>query len=170
MAKSIKTITIISFSLVLAALLTAIVSDVAIFSQQILTFIAAIFISAIVFLFAIVLMIVSIMLVFGVIVLKNDGFWPLAWTKTTFIEILSDNHLTTEQISNMTTIRIVLLIVSAIILILSTIALAMMKRLRKKDPEYNPKSIEYLGIASTILSSLGVIVSLGAVVILSFLK
>lgn len=78
MAKSIKTITIISFSLVLAALLTAIVSDVVIFSQQILTFIAAIFISAIVFLFAIVLMIVSIMFVFGIIILKNDGFWPLA--------------------------------------------------------------------------------------------
>ena len=78
MAKSIKTITIVSFSLVLAALLTAIISDIAIFSQQILTFIAAIFISAIVFLFAIVLMIVSIMLVFGVIILKNDGLCVFA--------------------------------------------------------------------------------------------
>ena len=78
MNKVTKTLATICFYLILAALVSAIISDIIILNQQLLGFIFATIASVVVFFFAIFLMLVSIILIFGIYVLGSNGFWPLS--------------------------------------------------------------------------------------------
>ena len=164
--KAARILAIITFSLTTAALLTAFISDASVFAQQIVTFFIAIFGSALVFLFACVCLLVSIILIFGVVLLKNNGFWPMQWASSAFHEILKDAVVTSEQISILITIRVVLIIICIITFISSIVVLALAKAVKKENPERKQKLTKTFGIISLIFSILGVCAAIVLILIL----
>lgn len=156
-----KTLSIVAFSVMMATLLIAILSDFLIFSETILTFIGAVFISAIAFVFFIILMVVSVMLVFGIILLEDYGFWPLDLSIQAFKEILADIQITADQIAVFRGLRIGILIICLITFVLARIAL-------HKDEDYQEKvPFKGMSIVTMIFSILGILVAIGMLVISS---
>ena len=170
MNKATKTLATICFYLILAALVSAIISDIIILNQQILGFIVAIIASVVVFLFAIFLMLVSIILIFGIYLLKQDGFWPIAWANNTFHEVMRDYQITQGQLNDLFVIRIILLVVCITALVIAIIAKARIKKEKKKDPELKVGHYKGFANASLVLSILGVLACSGIAVILSVLR
>lgn len=170
MNKATKTLATICFYLILAALVSAIISDIIILNQQILGFIVAIIASVVVFLFAIFLMLVSIILIFGIYLLKQDGFWPTTWANNTFHEVMSDYQITQGQLNDLFVIRIILLVVCITALVIAIIAKARIKKEKKKDPELKVGHYKGFATASIVLSILGVLACSGIAVILSVLR
>ena len=168
--KAIKILSIIVFSLIMAALLTALISDGIILSKQIFGFIFALVASAVVFVFAIICMIISIMLIFGAYLLKSEGFWPMNWTVSAYKSIMADYVLTAEQIHSALLIRIILLVICVIVFIASIVALAMLKRAKKNNKEIKRKMETAFSVLALIFSIFGMIVCLGATALLSSLR
>ena len=167
--KAAKIIAIVIFSLIMAALLTAIISDALIVSKQIFGFIIALFASVIAFLFGLILMAISFVLVFGVYLLESKGFWPIEWARSTYNNVMADYVITTEQIGKLVMIRIVLLIVCLIVLIASIVALVLAKKVKKQNKEVKQKLTKAFSITALIMSILGIFVCAGAAAILSLM-
>ena len=165
--KTARIIAIVIFSLVMAALLTAIITDAAIFSQQIVGFFVAVFGSAIVFLFACILMVISCVLIFGVYVLKTEGFWPTKWASEAFHGVLNDIKVTESQVSTLITVRVVLIVVCLIIFVSAIVALSLAKSAKKENPKRKQKLTKAFGIVSLILSILGLFAAGVLILILS---
>jgi len=170
MNKVTKTLATICFYLILAALVSAIVSDIIILNQQIFAFIFSIVASVVVFIIAILLMIVSVILVFGAYALKDGGFWPLTWAINTFKGIMSDYQITQWQIDDLFFIRIILLVICVIALIIAIIAKVRIKKEKKKDPTIKVGHYRGFAIAGMILSILGTLASIGIAAILTSLR
>lgn len=168
--KAIKILSIIVFSLIMSALLTALISDGIILSKQILGFIFALVASALVFVFAIICMVISIMLIFGAYLLKSEGFWPMKWAVSAYKSIMADYVLTAEQIHSALVIRIILLVICVIVFIASIVAIAMLKRAKKNNKEIKRKMETTFSVLALIFSILGMIVCLGATALLSSLR
>ena len=128
MNKVTKTFATICFYLILAALVSAIISDIIILNQQLLGFIFAVVASVVVFFFAILLMIVSIILIFGIYALGSNGFWPLSWASNTFTSIMNDYQVTQGQLDDLYVIRIILLVVFITALVVAVIAKIRIKK------------------------------------------
>ena len=105
MKKEIKILAIVCFSLIMAALVTAIVSDAIIVGQSILGFVLALIIAVIAFIVGVILMIISCMLIFGIYLLDQEGFWPIAWAESAFKDVMKDYQVTQTQIDTLITIR-----------------------------------------------------------------
>ena len=159
----------ITFSLILAALTTALVTDGVIVGEHIYGFALSMFVSAVVFIMGIILMVVSIMMIFGIIILNNNGFWPYQWSVNTFNEMMKDYPVTQDQIKSLLIVRIVLLIVCLAVLIMACIVTAQIKKARKADPSCRTKPARGFAIVSRILSITGLVVCSGALAILMFL-
>ena len=101
MKKHIKVLAVICFSLIIAALLTALITDGVILGRNILGFVVALIVSAATFAMGIILMVISCFLAFGIIIIQNNGFWPLAWAKSAFHEVLKDYPVTDSQINTL---------------------------------------------------------------------
>lgn len=164
--KAAKVIAIIIFSVIMAGLLAAIISDISIFSSQIGDFLGACIVSAIVFLFGCVLMIVSVMFIFGVYLLTTQGFWPATWASTTFKEILEDIEVSSNQLAAFRTIRIILLVICIIVFIMAIICLALAKSFKKKNPELKQGLTNTFGILSLVFSILGMMAAIMLLIIL----
>ena len=149
-----RIIAIVAFSLIMAGLLTAIISDGVLFANQIFGFLLACFASIIAFLFAIILMILSCMLVFGIYLLSENGFWPYSWSTKVFKDIIADYHITSEQLQAFMTIRIVLLVVCALAFVLSIVGMVF----NKKSPLKLPKVFDILALIFSILGVFGSII------------
>lgn len=167
---AVRILSIIVFSLIISALLTALISDGILLSKQIFGFIFALVASAIVFVFAIICMLFSIILIFGVYLLESEGFWPMAWTVSAYKSIMADYALTPEQIHSALVIRIILLVICVIVFIASIVALAMLKRAKKNNKEIKRKMETTFSVLALIFSILGMIVCLGATALLSSLR
>ena len=167
--KAAKVISIIAFSLVMTALLTAIISDIAIFSNQIGGFILAIIASAAVFVLGIIFMVMSIMMIFGIILIQNEGFWPMAWCKRTFHEVLADYTVTPSQIEAFKTIRIVLLVICIIVFILAIISSSLARKERKQNSEVKQKLTKSFSSISLAFSILGLVIAIGAIALMNAL-
>lgn len=155
-ANAAKVIAIIAFSLVMTALAIAIISDVTLFAEQVMAFIGACLVSVMVFFFGCILFIVSIAFLFGIYLLDEYGFWPVAWTKQTFAEILKDYAITQEQIATTTLIRTALIIICISVFVLSIVALSLRKS-ATKDGDQGSKGLTIsFGVVSLILSILGI--------------
>ena len=165
-AKAAQIIAIIVFALVFSALATAIISDVIVFAQQILGFIAACIMAVVVFIFACVLMLFSIVLIFGIYLLGEYGFWPIAWSLQVFKEILADNKVTSDQIMIFGSIRIVLIILCVVGVILAIVALSINKSVKKEERASITKPFGTLGL---IFSILGLLAAVGMLAIVSSL-
>ena len=156
-----KVLAIISFVLVLVILLMAIISDIAILAETILTFIFGTLFSVFAFVFLIIAMLASCILIFGIYLLKEHGFWPLDVSIKLYREILNDIHITPEQLQSLRGFRIAFLIICIIIFILSIIALHKDKTISEKVP------LKGMSIVALILSILGILTAIGALAITS---
>ena len=152
-----KVLAIISFTLMMAALAFAFISDFVIFKDAIFGFIVSIFASVLVFLFMIILMILSIMLIFGVILLEQNGFWPLDFAKNTFHEMINDITITTSQISTFQALRVVILVICIATFVMSIIA--MHKGEDKKVP------LKGMSVVTLIFSIFGILTAIGLLAI-----
>ena len=167
MNKVTKTLATVCFSLILAALACAIISDIIILNEQILAFVGAILISILAFVVGFILMVISIMLIFGIYLLGSEGFWPLKWAKYMFSEVLKDHVPTAGQLNDLLVIRIILLVLCVMIFITSIVTLAMLKKEKKKNPEVKvSKRDKGFATAALVLSLLGTLASTGIVLIL----
>ena len=170
MNKVTKTLASICFYLILAALVSAIISDIMILNQQIFAFIFAIIASIVVFLFAIFLMLVTIILVFGIYLLGSTGFWPLQWAHNTFHDIMADYQITQGQVDDLFVIRIILIVVCITAFIIAVIANARIKKEKKKDPTVKMGYYKGFAVAGLVLSILGVMGSFGVLMVLSIVR
>lgn len=168
--KAIKILSIIVFSLIMSALLMALISDGIILSKQIFGFIFALVASAVVFIIALVCMVISIVFIFGVYLLEANGFWPMKWTTSTYKTIMADYTLTAEQMHAAVVIRIILLVICVIVFIASIVALTMLKRAKKNNKEIKRKMETSFSVVALIFSILGMIVCIGATALLSSLR
>ena len=153
--KAAKIIAIVIFSLIMAALVGAIVADIVIFGQQILAFVLACFASAMIFLVAIILMVISCIFIFGVYLLESEGFWPVAWATQVYKDVMSDAQVTLDQINAFLVVRILIVALCLAVFIASIIALSMRKQVRKEFPERTQKLTNAFSIVSLILSIFG---------------
>ena len=168
-AKFARILAIVIFSVTMGSLGFAIISDAVIFAQQIIAFIFACFASAFAFLAGFILMVFSFVLVFGFFLAEQYGFWPATWATSTFKEIMADNMPTKEQVSAMTIIRILLIIICLIVFILSIVCLSMNKRARKNNVAVKFKRTRSFGTVSLIFSLLGIFMGLAFLLVLSLL-
>lgn len=162
-----KIIAIVCFALLMAALATAIVSDIIILGKLILGFVLAIFMAAVVFFVGFFLMLVSMILVFGFYLVEEVGFWPVTWAETVFKQIIAENKLTTDQLGEIVIVRIVLLAICVLALASIIVAMVLSKKAKKVNEERKQKLTKAFSILSLIFSILGIIVTSGAIVILS---
>ena len=168
-AKAAKIIAIICFSLVFTALAIALGTDIGIFLEQIITFIVACVSSAVVFIGALILMVLSCILVFGIFILKSQGFWPATWTANTFNEIMSGAPITEDQLILMRTIRIFLILACIISLILSIIAMNLNKAAVRENPKNRCKLTKVFSVITLIFSILGLVVGTGTLFVLGLI-
>lgn len=168
-ARAAKIIAIVVFSTVFAALLAAIISDFAIFSTQIVGFFVACLGGIAAFIFGFILMIFSIVLIFGIYLLEQDGFWPVAWAQKTFHEALADVAITQQQVDSLIAIRIVIVVVCFLILAASIVALALASVAKKREPEIKQGLTKAFSIVSIVFSSLGLLAAVGVILIFTSL-
>ena len=162
MKKQIKVLAVICFWLIIAALLTALISDGIIIGRNIFGFALALFVSAIVLFAGTILFFISYVLIFGIYLGREYGFWPVAWAKRTFQEVIADYAITIEQIHALLIIRIVLVVICVVVLIMSFVITKQVKAARKKDPEVEVKPTRGFAKAAFTLSLLGTLVGAGA--------
>ena len=155
-----KVLSIISFILVLLALLTAFITDIVLFKDAILTFIGGIIASVFIFVIMIFAMIVSIIMIFGIFLLENYGFWPLSVTLDAFRDILNDIVITQEQVSTFISIRVVLLTICISTLIMSIIA-------KHKEEDQKKVPLKGMSIVTFVFSILGIL-STASLLIIAF--
>ena len=170
MKKEIKILAIVCFSLIMAALVAAIVSDAIIVGQSILGFVLSLIIAVIAFIVGVILMIISCMLIFGIYLLDQEGFWPIAWAERAFKDVMKDYQVTQAQIDTLITIRIVLLVICISVFIMSIIVVRHVKKIKKQDKTINRKPTSGFGTASLVLSILGMIASLGVLAVLTIMR
>ena len=156
-----KGLAIASFIIVLVCFLAAIISDIAVFSNVILTFIGGIIISGIVFVFLCVMMIASFILIFGIFLVKEYGFWPLHVSIGLFKEILGGIEVTGEQVMVFTTIRIAILVLLVVALILAGIA-------KHKTEEVPKVPLRGMSVTATVFSIMGIVAAVSLLVLTSF--
>ena len=153
-----KVLAIVGFSIVMACLLIAIVSDIVIFAEAIIMFIAAIFASCFIFLVCLILMIISIIFIFGLFIIDSEGFWPLTTATNTYYEIIADSQLTSTQIGIFIGIRIALLLLCIAGLVLVIIA-------SKKENKTDKPPLKPMRILTIIFAIFGILAAAGLLVI-----
>lgn len=164
-----KVFAIVAFSLTMAALASAIASDVIVFATQIILFIAACFGGAIAFIIGLVLFMISFILVFGFYIMDAYGFWPATWAVETFNSILADAKLAPEQIQILIIVRIVLVATCVIALGLSIASLVLLKSIKKNGITKKQKLSKAFSIVALIFSILGVLMAGAVIALLSFI-
>ena len=160
--KAKRILAIISFSLVMVALLVAIITDVAIFSDVLKTFVGGIIISCLAFIVLIIFMFASIIMIFGIFLLKEYGFWPLNLSIQLFREILADIEIAPEQLSTFRGLRVVFLIICIIAFILAVIA-------SSKGKEKEKVPLKPMSTIAIIFSILGFLVAVSMLFLTSMI-
>ena len=159
LGKTAKIIAICCFSLVMAALLFATISDVTIFAKQILHFFGGIIITAILFVLMCAAFIVSFILVFGFYIVKDKGFWPLSVAVKAFKEIIGDISFDNISVDLFSGIRMSLLITSIICFVAAIVSLSFRKAAIKNGFKDQNKHIKKFDVTTIVFSVLGIAVS-----------
>ena len=156
-----KILAIIAFVLVMVTLVVAIISDIAIFAETIMTFVFGTLFAVLAFVVLVVAMLASCILIFGVYLLSEHGFWPLDLSIKLYKEILDSIHITEQQVIAFRGFRIAFLIICVITFIMAIIAL-------HKDELISPKvPLKGMSIVALILSILGILTAAGSIAVTS---
>ena len=169
-AKVAKIIAIVIFSTVVACLVLALVTDIAIFSNQILAFIGGCLGAIGAFIIGIVFLFFSIVLIFGVYLLEQQGFWPLTWASNAFHSAIADAPITAGQLEALVAIRIVIIVLCTICFGCSIAVLALAKKAKKENPDIKQGLSRTFGILTLIFSILGIFAALTLILLLSLAK
>lgn len=156
-----KACSIIAFVIVMVSLLTAIISDIVIFRDAILTFFGGILLSIGGFIIMFVAMIVTCILIFGVYLFQQYGFWPVQLSANLFKEVMGSIKITNEQIAIFRGWRYGLLILCIAALILAIMALHKDEMISKKVP------LKGMSVVALIFAILGILTALSAIAISS---
>ena len=148
--KAKKVLAIISFTLVMSALLFVIITDISIFYKAILAVVGGIIVSIFAFFFLFIFMILSIVLVFGVFIIKEYGFWPLNFSLGLFKEVLGGIEISSEQMGMFVIFRIIVLVILVATLIMSCIA-------KHRSEEIPKPPLRGMSVAATVLSIMGIV-------------
>lgn len=153
------------------AIFLAIGFDIFSFKEVILQFIAALILPVLAFVVFFIAMLASLILIFGIILLKEYGFWPLTLSFQFFKEIINDIKVTPSQISTFLTCRIILIIIC-----LSIIGLAIASIVLNTEQEVEVRGVivkrKNKGASATstfalIFGILGLLVSVAALTLVS---
>ena len=160
LGKTAKIIAICAFCTVMAALLCATISDVAIFADQILHFVGGMIISAMLFVFMLVCFAVSFILVFGFYIVESHGFWPWKVAFGAFKEIIGDITFNESQLLTFSSIRWTLLSICILCLISAIVSLAIRKSAISEGFKDKNKHIKKFNVNTIVFSSLGIVFAL----------
>ena len=166
-AKAAKIIAIIVFCLTFGMLLATIISDFAIFSTQIFGFFVACIAGAAGFIFGCVLLLISIVFLFGIYIIEERGFWPIAWAKEAFHGVVADLAVTKEQIASLTAVRVAAIIACFVAFVGAIVALALAGAAKKRQPGIKQKLTKSFSVLSIVFSSLGLLTAVGIILILT---
>ena len=156
-----KIFAIVSFVLVFVSIFLAVVFDFVAFKEAVLQFVASLIMPCLAFVVLLMAMVASIIFIFGIVLLKEYGFWPLSLSIQFFKEIIGDIKITSSQIQLFITFRIILLVLCLIVITLAIAA----RTLSKKNQEAGSRLVKVMSTVSIILAILGIIVSIGMIVI-----
>ena len=166
LGKTAKIIAISCFSLLMGSLLFATISDVIIFSEQLLHFIGGIIVTGMLFILMVIFFAISFVLIFGFYLVKTEGFWPLKVTINAFKEIMGDITFSSSQLTTLTNIRWSLLIVCLLCFASSIVSLSLRKAAIKNGFVDKNRHIKKFDVVTLIFSILGVGISLIVLLIL----
>ena len=155
LAKAAKIISIVIFSITMACLLTTTVSDIAIFSEQIIKFLGYIIVTAILFIVMVIFYVISFVLIFGFYLQETYGFWPFTVTKNAFLEMLGDIKFYDYQLATLISIRWIVFVLCILCFVSSIVALSLNKAAKKKGFEGNRKPTKPFSVVTLIFSLLG---------------
>ena len=160
-------IALVSFILCFVSLVLAIIFDFSAFKNVILQFIAALIVPIIVFILLTILFLASFILIFGFFLVKSYGFWPLNISVSLFKEIIGEIEFKPDDIQQFRIYRYILLGLCIAILV-GAIASKIMKAVDYKKLNITPnKASGKFSTTAIVLSTLGIMVSIGALVIFS---
>lgn len=161
---------VIALCLIFGVMLLAILFDFIALKDVILQFVATIIVGALAFVILCIFFAISFVLIFGFFLVEEHGFWPLSLTLDLFKDMFGDIQITVEQLQLFRIFRIILLVLCVAILVLSIISKYMINKDIKEGlfKKYNSK----IGVANTAMtfSIMGIIFSVGAIVISNFIK
>ena len=164
-----KTLAIIALVIVLVAIPLALLLDFVAMHEAILQFIGGLFVSVILTVVFFMAFLVSIILIFGIIILQNQGFWPIKLSLQVFKEIMGSITVEAAAIQMFRIFRMIIIAICIAVLIIAIIAKSKVKaeNLETKTKEMN----EAISIskAAIVLSIIGLVLSVIAVIIVSFL-
>ena len=168
MNKTAKTLAIISMVSAFLAIFLAVVFDVIAFKDVILQFIASLILPIVAFVFLCILMLASIVFIFGILLVKEYGFWPLTLSIDFFKQLLSEIKVTQEALQTFRMFRLILIFICLCIMILAIVSKALLGRQPKEYDENGKKRKRKNGVRSMantglVLAILGLIVSLSAI-------
>lgn len=168
MNKTAKTLAIISMVSAFLAIFLAVVFDVIAFKDVILQFIASLILPIVAFVFLCILMLASIVFIFGILLVKEYGFWPLTLSIDFFKQLLSEIKVTQEALQTFRMFRLILIFICLCIMILAIVSKALLGRQPKEYDENGKKRKRKNGVRSMAntglaLAILGLIVSLSAI-------
>lgn len=162
-----KTLGLIALLVAIFAIPLAVFFDVVSFAEVILQFIASLIVPVIAFVFLFFCMLVSIVLIFGVYLLDEYGFWPLTLSIQFFKEILGDITVSSEAISRFTAFRYVLIVICAVVFVLAVVTKILARKDKANGNMKAYRSAKGTSTAAIVLSILGILVSVGALAIVS---
>lgn len=162
-----KIFTGIAFGLVWFSIVLAIIFDIIALKDVILTFIAAIVVTAAAIVLTLGAFLVSMMLVFGFYLLEEKGFWPLTVSMNVFDEIIHDIHLTVQAAKLFMAFRIVLLVLCVAIIVLAIIGKVYLKKERAQGLVKVKDNTKALSTTALTMAIIGLIVSASSLLIVS---
>ena len=152
---------------VILLVLVAIVGDLIIFSNAVLQFVAALILPCIAFVVLFLAMIASCIFIFGVLLLKEYGFWPLSLSIQFFKEILGDIEISASQLESFRVFRIVLIVLCLTLFILSIVGATLAKNDKEQGNDKDCRSSKGKCKFVRVMAIIGILVSVGALAITS---
>lgn len=159
----------IAFIVIVLSIIGAIIFDLVMFSDMITTFLAAIIVPCIFFVVAFIGFIISFILIFGFYLVKEYGFWPINVAISFFKEIIGDINIAPNDIKAYVVFRVVLIVICSIIIILGISSKIIAHREIKKGITTKYNEVRPLSTTVIVLGVIGVLVSVGAIIIFTSL-
>ena len=164
-----RTLAITSLSIAIFMIFLSGLFDFLAFKDAILTFIAGLLVTAAATVIIFMAFIASLVLIFGIIILQNNGFWPINAIKNVFIEIMGSVEILPEQLAAFRIYRIILLVLFVGNIILASIAVVKYKKekaLKLVKPFDNTKP---MAITALVFACIGAAISIASIFLTSIL-
>ena len=164
-----RTLAIIALTIILVTIPLTLVLDFVAMHDAILQFIGGLFASVVVTIILFGAFLVSLVLIFGIIILKNQGFWPLKASLSVFKQILGSITVEEQAIQLFMIFRIIVIVICVAVLIIAIIAKV---KVKKENVELKTKEMNSaisLSKAAIVLSIIGLVLSSVMMLLVSLL-